>query len=62
MKNHLLCLKELAENGKTERIKEYLGELSGALRETEQTIYSGNEIADAIINEKEVLEIGRAHV
>lgn len=55
MRNHLLCLRELAENGKTEQIKEYLGELSGALRETEQTVYSGNEIADAIINEKEVL-------
>ncbi len=55
MRNHLLCLRELAENGKTERIREYLKELSGALAETEQTIYSGNEIADAIISEKEVL-------
>lgn len=50
--NHLLCLKELAGHGDLERAKAYILELQTILGESRQDFYTGNEIADAILNEK----------
>ena len=52
MKNHLLCLGNLAEGGKEEAIREYIQELTQKLDQTDTQICCGNEIADAILNEK----------
>lgn len=53
--NHLLCLKELAGHGDLERAKAYILELQTILGESRQDFYTGNEIADAILNEKNIL-------
>lgn len=52
MKNHFLCMKELAEQGKAEQIASYIRELEGDLEAAEPFLHTGHEIADAIINEK----------
>ena len=53
--NHLLCLKELTGCGDLEKAKEYILELQTILGESRQDFYTGNEIADAILNEKNIL-------
>lgn len=52
MKNHLLCLREMAETGCTDDIKNYLDSLSSRVSQTEAELHCGNDIADAILNEK----------
>lgn len=51
IRNHMICLEELVKQEKTEKVKEYLGELSGQLKKIEKRYYSvGNVVMDAIIN------------
>lgn len=52
MKNHLICLRELAERGSTERVRSYIEELQENMEGAKTAISSGNEIADAVIGEK----------
>lgn len=52
IRNHLLCLKDLSDRGMEKEMKEYLSGLTQELKKTEVFIHCGNEIADAIVNEK----------
>ena len=51
-KNHLLCIQGLIDNNKYDDVKKYISEItkqnSGSLKE----FYSGNTIADSILNDK----------
>lgn len=55
MKNHFLCLGELAGRGDLEKVKAYIQELQEELGETGRELRTGNEIADAILNEKNLI-------
>ena len=53
MKNHLLCIQILAEQGKYEGICDYIQGFSGKSGEQDRTVfYTGNDILDAILNTK----------
>lgn len=52
MQNHLLCLKNLANNNNIEEIKKYLQVLGQTIEKLNYKIKTGNVISDAIINEK----------
>lgn len=52
MKNHLLCAKELYESGQTKELGEYLNSLLQVTDIAGSDIHVGNEVADAILNEK----------
>ncbi len=52
MKNHLLMLSQLAENGDLERIKKYINGLSEEMQSTASELHTGNDTADAIVNAK----------
>lgn len=52
MKNHLLMLSQLAENGDLERIKKYINSLSEEMQSTASELHTGNDTADAIVNAK----------
>lgn len=55
IRNHLICLRELAKKGKTEELRSYTEELLQGIEAANGMICCGNEIADAIINEKNLL-------
>lgn len=55
MKNHFICLNELAGRGDLESVKQYIRELQEGMGETMIDFNTGNEIADAILNEKNML-------
>lgn len=52
MNNHLLCLKNLAQNGNVEELNNYLHTLGQTIEKLDYNIKTGNAISDAIINEK----------
>lgn len=52
MKNHLLCICDLYDTGKFEQLGEYIHELNNTVISINKELYIGNDIADAIINEK----------
>ena len=52
MKNHMYCLQKLCECEKYEELQQYITELTEHLAQVENMVYTGNEIADAIISEK----------
>ena len=52
MKNHLLCMCELYNNKDFESLGDYLYDLSNAVININKELFIGNDIADAIINEK----------
>ncbi|MTK11903.1 MAG: sensor histidine kinase, partial [Clostridiaceae bacterium] len=52
MTNHLLCLKNLAQNWNVEEINNYLHTLGQTIEKLDYNIKTGNAISDAIINEK----------
>lgn len=52
IKNHILCMNELYKLKKYDELGNYLNQLSDTVSEIESVIKTGNEIADAIINEK----------
>lgn len=53
MKNHLYVIRELASKDKPEELKAYLSELEDNLSHADVNIHVGNEIADAILSEKQ---------
>lgn len=55
IRNHFICLKEMAGRGNLSGVKEYIEELQGSFGDGEKFFQSGNEIVDAILNEKNVL-------
>ena len=52
MKNHLICISDLCEKAKYEELKDYVSELSERLNTADQSVRTGNDIADVIINDK----------
>lgn len=53
MKNHYAVLSVLAGEGKNEEIRDYLTQLGEEMARSEVGIQCGNDIADAILNEKD---------
>jgi sensor histidine kinase regulating citrate/malate metabolism len=52
MKNHIISLKGIAENGDREQLLNYLEKMTDALEEATYISFSKNSAVDAIINEK----------
>lgn len=52
MKNHVLCMNELYRQEKHKELGEYLKQLSDTITDIQSAVRTGNEIIDAIINEK----------
>lgn len=52
IKNHLVCLQHLAENGDMQEIRKYLVNIEGAIAELGSPINTGNPVSDAVITEK----------
>lgn len=52
IRNHLLCIQMLAQEGKLKDITDYLNRLSVDLQEISSQINSGSSVVDAIINDK----------
>ncbi|MBR0535334.1 MAG: GHKL domain-containing protein [Clostridia bacterium] len=52
MKNHIISLKGIAENGNREQLLNYLEKMTDALEEATYISFSKNSAVDAIINEK----------
>lgn len=61
MKNHLICIRDLAAKGKYEELESYIDEISSAVSEAASLIHTGSGIIDAIVNEKAALA-KKAHV
>ena len=55
MKNHLICIRDLAANGRYDELADYIGELSEAVNDADRLIHTGSGIIDAIVNEKAAL-------
>lgn len=55
MKNHLLCIRELYEQKKYEEMGAYIEELTDQVTNIEKELHIGNDVADAIINEKNMM-------
>ncbi len=49
--NHLMVIERLAENGKTEELTEYIGELWGHFEELQSSVKTGNAVTDVILSE-----------
>ncbi|SQC02779.1 membrane-associated ATP-binding domain-containing protein [Clostridium tetanomorphum] len=52
MNNHLICLRNLAENKNIEEITKYLDTLGQTVSKLDCKIKTGNTVSDAVINEK----------
>lgn len=52
MNNHIICLKNMADNSDVEGIEKYLGNITETISRLDLKIKTGNSISDAIINEK----------
>ena len=52
MKNHLICIRELSLKKKYRELENYISALSEVLEETDKSLHTGNDIADAIVNDK----------
>ena len=52
MKNHIITMNGLYHAGKIDELGEYLAQISDAVRDVQSVRLTGNEVADAIINEK----------
>ncbi|RFZ75900.1 GHKL domain-containing protein [Lacrimispora amygdalina] len=52
MKNHISCLHNLILQGRYEETANYLVELNTQIQNIDKELYTGNDIVDAIINEK----------
>ncbi len=52
MKNHLLAIRNLAENSKREELLLYLDSISSDIEKAASPYRSGNDVADAIISDK----------
>ncbi|QHI73019.1 sensor histidine kinase [Aminipila terrae] len=54
MKNHTGLMNQLAQTGSYKELKEYLLKLNDQVEHIDQELHLGNEIVDAIVNEKSV--------
>ncbi len=52
MKNHVYVMRELYRSGKMDELENYMNEIGDRLELADTSIHTGNEIADAIISEK----------
>jgi len=52
MKNHLICIRDLAAQGRYDELDSYIGEISEAVSSADRLIHTGSGIIDAIVNEK----------
>ena len=52
LKNHILCLKGIAENGTSDELLEYLEKMNDAVEEATYISMSRNSAVDAVLNEK----------
>ena len=52
MKNHMICINELSKKGNYKELEKYISEITDLLKESDTNVHVGNDIADAIINEK----------
>lgn len=52
IKNHLLCMGSLLEDGNTEKAKEYLKEITNQVYHNEKKIYTDHYILNALLSEK----------
>lgn len=52
MKNHLICIRDLASQGKYEELERYINEISDTVKEADRLIHTRNGIVDAIVNDK----------
>jgi sensor histidine kinase regulating citrate/malate metabolism len=52
MKNHMLALSDMYERGEYEQLGNYVSDLSRLTQKLEMEYHIGNDIADAILNEK----------
>ena len=59
IRNHLLCIRELADRGNYSGLSGYIGELEGRLEMADTSLHCGNDIGDAILNEKNMLAVQR---
>lgn len=48
--NHFMCMEMLFENGRTEELRQYFGELQQEFPAQNRFYFSGNDIVDAIMN------------
>ncbi len=55
MKNHLHCLHHLAEKGDLNEIMAYINEMDNEISRIDTILHSGNEMADLICSEKNIL-------
>lgn len=55
MKNHLICIRELAAQGKYDELESYVNDISEKVKQADTLIHTGNGIVDAIVNEKAAL-------
>lgn len=52
MQNHVLCMNELCRQKQYDELSQYINSLSDRVNEISSVVRTGNEIADAVINEK----------
>lgn len=52
MRNHLIVVQTLLEDGRVEKAKTYLNEIAEKIEDTDTKIHTGNPIVDAIIMDK----------
>lgn len=52
MKNHLICIRELAAQGKYDELESYINDITKAVKGADRLIHTGSGIIDAIVNEK----------
>lgn len=52
MKNHIACLYNLIQEKKYEEAGKYITDLSAQVQQIDKELHSGNDIVDAILNEK----------
>lgn len=52
MKNHMICMNELCKKGEYDELENYISGIAEMLNESDKSIHVGNDIADAIINDK----------
>lgn len=55
LKNHLLCLSSMAVKGNLSGIRDYISGMNELVEETVNTIDTGNQAIDAVLNEKKKL-------
>lgn len=52
IKNHLICLSKLLENGKVEQALSYMGNLTDTMKQFDDPVRTGNDYADALLSVK----------